>query len=134
MNDDTLVKLCCPNCELHFIAKKSDMKVGELGMKYDTCPQCQTRSYDENDTSPRTFLPTFPLTFMHTDANKSPVKLSDKEIQRCVDKVYEHIKECKPGQFCRAGTADVDVFGLRYEDSYDIIVAKNIWEDTIFND
>ena len=72
--------------------------------------------------------PTFPRTFYHFGSGK---KISDKDIQGMVNRVVDNIKKADVGDFYTMATGDTMVVALKYEDSIDIIVAKDYWEDTL---
>ena len=72
--------------------------------------------------------PTFPRTFYHFGSGK---KISDKDIQGMVNKVVDNIKKADVGDFYITATGDTMVVALKYEDSIDVIVAKDYWEDTL---
>ena len=58
-------------------------------------------------------------------------RISDKNIQEMVNKVVDNIKRADVGDFYSMATGDTMVVALKNEDSTDIIVAKDYWEDTL---
>lgn len=119
-----------------------------------TCPHCQyTISYTEDEVdrvdneSMGVICPhcggvvetehiepfTFPDTFYHFGISKGSVCLSDDEVQKYVNIVKCKLQqECQVGEYTSAGSGDTMVFGFKFEDEDEIIVAKNYWEDSVF--
>lgn len=118
-----------------------------------TCPHCQyTISYTEDeverveDESMGVFCPqcggvivlehiepfTFPDTFSHIE---NSVSLTDEEIQNYVNIIKRQLQqEVEVGEFSFIATGDTIVFGLKFEDEDNIIVAKNYWEESVFKE
>ena len=120
-----------------------------------TCPHCQyTISYIEDEIDrvdndgfgiicPNCNEPivlehiepfTFPDTFYHFGTREGAVCLSDKGVQHYVDIVKRKLQqELEVGEYTFAGTGDTMVFGFKFEDEDEIIVAKNYWSDSVFH-
>lgn len=118
-----------------------------------TCPHCQyTISYTEDEVervdneSMGIFCPqcggvieikhiepfTFPATFYHIENGAS---LTDEEIQNRVNIIKRQLQqEVEVGEFTFIATGDTIIFGLKFEDEDNIIVAKNYWEDSVFKE
>ena len=117
-----------------------------------TCPHCQyTISYTEDEVdrvdneSIGIYCPhcggvivikhiepfTFPITFSHIE---NSVSLTDEEIQNYVNIIKRQLQqEVEVGEFAFISAGDTIVFGLKFEDEDNIIVAKNYWEDSVLH-
>ena len=118
-------EITCPNCENLLSYEKEDVEIGHYGCECITCPECGEEILI---TGERIMPPTFPQTFYHLGSGK---KISDKNIQEMVNKVVDNIKIADVGDFYSMATGDTMVVALKNEDSTDIIVAKDYWEDTL---
>ena len=118
-------EITCPNCENLLSYEKEDVEIGHYGCECITCPECGEKILI---TGKRIMPPTFPQTFYHFGSGK---KISDKNIQEMVNKVVDNIKKADVGDFYVTATGDTMVVALKYEDSTDVIVAKDYWEDTL---
>ena len=118
-------EIICPTCENLLLYEKEDVKIGYLGCESITCPECGTEMLT---TGERVMPPTFPRTFFHFGDG---AKASDKDTQEMVNKVVDNIKTADVGDFYSISSGDTMVVALKYEDSIDVIVAKDYWEDTI---
>ena len=118
-------EITCPNCENLLSYEKEDVEIGHYGCECITCPECGEEILI---TGERIMPPTFPRTFYHFGSGK---KISDKNIQEMVNKVVDNIKIADVGDFYSMATGDTMVVALKNEDSTDIIVAKDYWEDTL---
>lgn len=118
-------EITCPNCENLLSYEKEDVEIGHYGCEFITCPECGEKILR---TGERIIPPTFPQTFYPFSDGK---KISDKDIQGMVNKVVDNIKKADVGDFYVTATGDTMVVALKYEDSIDIIVAKDYWEDTL---
>ena len=118
-------EITCPNCENLLSYEKEDVEIGHYGCECITCPECGEKILI---TGERIMPPTFPQTFYHFGSGK---KISDKNIQEMVNKVVDNIKIANVGDFYSMATGDTMVVALKNEDSTDIIVAKDYWEDTL---
>ena len=118
-------EITCPNCENLLSYEKEDVEIGHYGCECITCPECGEEILI---TGERIMPPTFPQTFYHFGSGK---KISDKNIQEMVNKVVDNIKGADVGDFYVTATGDTMVVALKNEDSTDIIVAKDYWEDTL---
>ena len=118
-------EITCPNCENLLSYEKEDVEIGHYGCEFITCPECGEKILS---TGELVMPPTFPLAFYHFSDGK---KISDKNIQEMVNKVVDNIKIANVGDFYSMATGDTMVVALKNEDSTDIIVAKDYWEDTL---
>ena len=117
-------EITCPNCENLLSYEKEDVEIGHYGCEFITCPECGEKILI---TGERIMPPTFPRTFYHFGSGK---KISDKDIQGMVNKVVDNIKQADV-DFYSISSGDAMVVALKDEDSTDIIVAKDYWEDTL---
>ena len=117
--------IICPTCENLLLYEKEDVKIGYLGCESITCPECGTEMLI---TGERIMPPTFPQTFFHFGDS---AKASDKDTQEMVNKAVDNIKSANVGDFYSISSGDAMVVALKDEDSTDIIVAKDYWEDTL---
>ena len=118
-------EITCPNCENLLSYEKEDVEIGHYGCEFITCPECGEKIFI---TGKRIMPPTFPQTFYHFGSGK---KISDKNIQEMINEVVDNIKIANVGDFYSISTGDTMVVALKYEDSTDVIVAKDYWEDTL---
>ena len=118
-------EITCPNCENLLSYEKEDVEIGHYGCEFITCPECGEKILI---TGERIMPPTFPQTFYHFGSGK---KISGKNIQEMVNEVVDNIKRADVGDFYSMATGDTMVVALKNEDSTDIIVAKDYWEDTL---
>ena len=136
------------------IVSPPENKIPEKRPIITTCPHCQyTISYTEDEVErvtndsvgilcPNCDEPivtkhigpfTFPDTFYHFGTSEGAVCLSDDGVQKYVDIVKRKLQqECQVGDYTFAGTGDTMVFGFKFEDEDEIIVAKNYWEESVF--
>ena len=121
-------EIICPTCENLLLYEKEDVKIGYLGCESITCPECGTEMLT---TGERVMPPTFPQTFFHFGDG---TKASDKGIQEMVNKVVDNIKTANVGDFYSISSGDAMVVALKDEDSTDVIVTKDYWEDTLTNE
>lgn len=124
----TKEEIICPTCENLLLYEKEDVKIGYLGCESITCPECGTEMLT---TGERVMPPTFPQTFFHFGDG---AKASDKDIQEMVNKVVDNIKKAEVGDFYDISTGDIMVVALKHENSTDVIVTKDYWEDTLTNE
>ena len=137
------------------IISPPESKIIETRPIITTCQHCQyTISYTEDEVERVTnngdgiFCPncdepivtkhiepfTFPDTFYHFGGNEGRI-LSDEETQHYVDIVKRMLQEeLKVGDHTFTGTGDTMVFGFKFEDEDEIIVAKNYWLDSVFRE
>ena len=118
-------EITCPNCENLLSYEKEDVEIGHYGCECITCPECGKEILI---TGERIMPPTFPQTFYHFGSGK---KISDKNIQEMINEVVDNIKIANVGDFYSISSGDAMVVALKDEDSTDIIVAKDYWEDTL---
>lgn len=119
----------CPYCHYTISYTEDEVeRVSNEGLGV-MCPNC-----NELIVLERIEPFTFPDTFYHFGANEGAVCLSDDEVQSYVDIVKRKLQqELEVDEYTFAGTGDTMVFGFKFEDEDEIIVAKNYWEESVFH-
>ena len=120
----------CPNCQYTISYTEDEIdRIGNESMGV-FCPQCGATIETEH-IEPFTF----PNTFYHCGESENAMPLTDEEIQKYVNAVKRQLQqELKVGEFTFTATGDTIVFGFKFEDEDNIIVAKNYWEDSVFKE
>ena len=117
----------CPHCQYTISYTEDEVDRVENDALGVICPNCNESIVLEH-IEPFTF----PDTFYHFDTNKVS-KLTNEETQHYVDIVKRKLQqECQVGEYTFTGTGDTMVFGFKFEDEDEIIVAKNYWEESVF--
>ena len=117
----------CPHCQYTISYTEDEVDRVENDALGVICPNCNESIVLEH-IEPFTF----PDTFYHFDTNKAS-KLTNEETQHYVDIVKRKLQqECQVGEYTFTGTGDTMVFGFKFEDEDEIIVAKNYWEESVF--
>ena len=119
----------CPhcNCTLSYMEDEVE-RVNNEGVGV-LCPNCE-----EPIVTKRIKPFTFPDTFYYCGESAGVVSLTDEEIQSKVDAIEHKLQEdLKVGEFTFTATGNTIIFGLKFEDEDEIIVAKNYWEDSVFH-
>ena len=129
-------RVFCDECYAELEIEESDAFVGEFGCHLFKCPCCGREvAIDgiERDTPP-----TFKQTFWHTYVDKSnnTVHIEDDEVQRMIDECVSNLisDDVEAGEFSKQGTGDTVVYAFKYEDSIEILVTQDYYEDTLFED
>ena len=118
----------CPHCQYTISYTEDEVGRVENESMGVICPQCNGVIETEH-IEPFTF----PDTFYHFGTSESAVCLSDDEVQHYVDIVKRKLQqECQVGEYASTGSGDTMVFGFKFEDEDEIIVAKNYWEESVF--
>ena len=129
-------RVFCDECQAELEIEESDVFVGEFGCHLFKCPCCgHMTAIDgiERDTPP-----TFGQTFYHAYADKSndTKHIEDDEVQKminsCVSKLIPD--DVEAGEFSMQGIGDTVVYAFKYEDSIEILVTQDYYEDTLFED
>ena len=120
----------CDECGAELEYDKEDVHIGWMGYEYVTCPACNCETMVGEC---RVQTPTWKTTFHHTSTETGAVDIKDAETQVYVDKAVKSLysEKYKPGEFYITGTGNLLVLGIKWEDSVDIYVAKDYWEDSI---
>lgn len=118
----------CPHCQYTISYTEDEVDRVENDDLGVICPNCN-KSIVLEHIEPFTF----PDTFYHFGTSEGAVCLSDDEVQQYVNVVKCKLQqECQVGEYTSAGSGDTMVFGFKFEDEDEIIVAKNYWTDSIF--
>ena len=118
----------CPHCKYTISYTKDEVDRVENDGLGVICPNCNESIVLEH-IEPFTF----PDTFYHFSTNEGAVCLSDKETQEYVNIVKRKLQqELEIGEYTFTRTGDTMVFGFKFEDEDEIIVAKNYWSDSVF--
>lgn len=120
----------CPHCRYTISYTEDEVERVDNNDIGVLCPNCKEPIATEH-IEPFTFPDTFYHFGSGNDGNL-PYILSDEETQRYVDIVKRKLQqECQVGEYTFTGTGDTMVFGFKFEDEDEIIVAKNYWEESI---
>ena len=119
----------CPNCQYIISYTEDEVERVDNESMGVYCPHCGS-VVETKHVEPFTF----PDTFYHFGTSEGAVCLSDDEVQHYVDIVKCKLRqECQVGECTFTGTGNTMVFGFKFEDEDEIIVAKNYWEDSVFH-
>lgn len=123
----------CPHCQYTISYTEDEVKRVDNESMGVICPQCKGIIETEHIEP---FI--FPKTFFRFGAGKDgnlPHILSDEETQQYIDIVRRKLQqELQVGEYTFTGIGDTIVFGFKFEDEDEIIVAKNYWSDSIFHE
>ena len=129
-------RVFCDECQAELEVEKSDVFVGEFGCYLFKCPCCGREvAIDgiERDTPP-----TFRQTFWHTFVDKSnnTKHIEDDEVQQMINHCVSNLvsDDVEAGEFSMQGHGDTIVYAFKYEDSIEILVTQDYYEDTLFKD
>ena len=119
----------CDECGAELEYNKEDVHIGWMGCEYVTCPACDK----ETAVSDRVYPPTWKVTFHHVSSEIDAVDIKDDKIKKCVDEAVKYLcsDEWKLNEFYFKKVGNLLVLGVKWEDSVDIYVAKDYWEDSI---
>lgn len=125
--------ITCPNCQYTISYTEDEVERVTNDGNGILCPNC-----DEVIVTEHIKPFTFPNTFYHfgsgDDGNLSHI-LSDEETQHYVDIIKRKLQqELQVGEYTFTGSGDTMVFGFKFTDEDEIIVAKNYWVDSIFKE
>lgn len=116
----------CEHCGAELEYDKGDEFVGLWGMKCITCPECNEDCFVGDY---RIEPPNWKATFDHVNSATAK-ELKNEDIQEYIDNCYKYLmNEAKPGDFYMTGSGDTMVFGFRYEDTVDLYVTRDYYED-----
>lgn len=130
----TVYTMYCPRCGALLEFDHEDLSASGNGL-WATCPCCQNnidvnnQSQPEEEPEPPHFV--WPSSFYHFGESAGAVNIPDKEVQQIIDRIVKRFPELNDGEFTYEGTGDTIVIGLKFNDSNEVIVAKNYWEDEI---
>ena len=116
----------CEHCGAELEYDRDDEFVGLWGMKCITCPECNEDCFVSDH---RIEPPNWKATFDHVNSATAK-ELKNEDIQEYIDNCYKYLmNEAKPGDFYMTGSGDTMVFGFRYEDTVDLYVTRDYYED-----
>ena len=119
-------RIICDHCGAELEYDRDDEFVGLWGMKYITCPECMKDVFVSDH---RVEPPNWKATFDHINSATAK-ELKNEDIQEYIDSCYKYLmNEAKPGDFYMTGSGDTMVFGFRYEDTVDLYVTRDFYED-----
>ena len=119
----------CPHCQYTISYTEDEVDRVENDGLGVICPNCN-KSIVLEHIEPFTF----PDTFYYFGTSEGAVCLSDDEVQRYVDIVKRKLQqECQVGEYTFAGSGDTMVFGFKFKNEDEIVVAKNYWEESVLH-
>ena len=119
-------RIVCEHCDAELEYDKDDEFVGLWGIKCITCPECNEDCFVSDH---RVEPPNWKATFDHVNSATAK-ELKNEDIQEYIDNCYKYLmNEAKPGDFYMTGSGDTMVFGFRYEDTVDLYVTRDYYED-----
>lgn len=119
----------CPNCQYTISYTEDEVERVTNDGEGILCPNC-----DEPIVVKHIEPFTFPDTFYHFGGKETAV-LNNNRVQELVNVVKRKLQEeLKVGDYTFTSTGDTKVFGFKFEDEDEIIVAKNYWEESIFKE
>ena len=119
-------RIVCDHCDAELEYDKDDEFVGLWGMKCITCPECNEDCFVSDH---RVEPPNWKATFDHVNSATAK-ELKNEDIQEYIDNCYKYLMNvAKPGDFYMTGSGDTMVFGFRYEDTVDLYVTRDYYED-----
>lgn len=133
----TVYTMYCPHCGALLEFDYEDLSASGNDL-WTTCPCCQNiidvnnQSQPKEEPEPPHFV--WPSSFYHYGESAGAVKIPDNEVQQMVDRMVKKFPELKPGEFDMEATGDTMVLALKFEDSNEIVVAKNYWEDEMIKE
>ena len=131
--DSEYPKRCtCENCGAELEYDKEDEWVGIFGINFVRCPNCGYEIDVTKDTE-RTIKMTWNKTFCHTSSNNS-VEVSDDDIQKMIDRVYDGLKDENDGYFYTTSIGNTLVVGVKNPNSTTVYVTKDYYEDVIYKE
>lgn len=119
-------RIVCEHCGAELEYDRDDEFVGLWGMECITCPECNEDCFISDH---RVESPNWKTTFDHVNSATAK-ELKNEDIQEYIDNCYKFLmNEAKPGDFYMTGSGDTMVFGFRYEDTVDLYVTRDYYED-----
>lgn len=118
---ETETEMTCPNCGGGFSFNEDDIS------EFNTvqCPWCN-RDIELNFN--KIVSCKFPNDFFHFGNKDGGYALSTKETQELIDRVKKQETQINLGEFYCISLGDTCVIGLKYEEEFTIIVAKDYYE------
>lgn len=121
----------CDDCGAELECTKDDAYVGAWGSYFIKCPVCGTEvMLDEVEPVELTVNNIeFPKHFSKT--SNGAIKLKDEKIQEYVKECLQGLKNSDNGEYQLLGSGDTVVIVFKYEDEYQIYVARSYYESSI---
>ena len=131
---NTIYTMYCPHCGALLEFGGAEVQVTGTN-EYVYCPCCNklvdvkpvSIDLGMEESEPPHFK--FPDSFYHFGESSQAVYIPEDEVQQMVDRMVKKFPELKPGEFDIEATGDTMVLALKFEDSNEVVVAKNYWED-----
>lgn len=120
-------RIVCDHCGAELEYDADDEFVGRWGMKSITCPECEEEIFvSEHRVEP----PCWRASFDHINT-KNATYVEDSRIQDFIDECYKYLMSDKvsSGNFYMTGSGDILVFGVRTEDTIEVYVTRDYYED-----
>lgn len=133
---NNLYRETCDKCGAELEFSQEDIFSGAFGCAYVLCPVCNNSVWAGQATEDglgKTLTVeniSFPQDFADSG---NAVKIGDEEINEIIKKCLKSLENAEEdwGVAAQGGTGDTAVFVFKYEDEYDISVARNYWETSI---
>ena len=122
-------RITCDGCHSEIEYTGDDLDYGAFGCGEITCPVCENKiDIDEECIDLTCKNIEFPKHFLRT--GKDVLKISDADIQiyarECLKSLVEDADH-DYGIFAITELGDTMVIGIKYEDEYELVVAKDTW-------
>ena len=127
-----IYKVKCDECGAQLELEESDTYVGPYGCNYVDCPECGYDILVEAipDVGLTEHNIEFPKHFRKTSA--TAINIGDSTLQEWIRECLEKIKQDDAGDHWMMASGNAVVIILKFEDEYEIYVAKDYWECSIF--
>lgn len=119
-------RIICDHCGAELEYDKDDEFIGQWGIRAVCCPECMGDVFVSDH---RIEPPNWKATFDHINSATAK-ELKNEDIQEYINNCYKYLmNEAKPGDSYMTGSGDTMVFGFRYEDTVDLYVTRDYYED-----
>ena len=132
VEEPKIYKVKCDDCGAELEFEKSDTYVGAYGYNYVDCPECGSDILVESipDVGLTEHNIEFPKHFRKTSAEA--INIGDSTLQEWIRQCLEKIKQDEESDYWMIASGNSVVIILKFEDEYEIYVAKDYWECSIF--
>lgn len=134
-NDETIKKVCCPDCNCEYeidIEKDNEYYIkaqdGEIA-KY-ICPECGAKFFNEDRLITKKNI-TFPCDFYHFGKSENALEISKEEITENVRKLVKKVLKDDVGSYYYTARGDTFIIAAKYEDEIVVWVSKDYYEGNI---